>query len=128
VAADETPEQRARRDRQQAPAANEPAPTQPSESPAAETFSLPNVVGFDKGAAEDELKATGLETADVAVPSSEEEKDVVVSTLPNPGTEVAVGDTITLRIGDGKLDEGDGGDEHGTETAPGQDNKEEDDD
>jgi eukaryotic-like serine/threonine-protein kinase len=128
VTADETPEQRARRPRQRAPAANQPTPTQTSESPVAETFSLPNVVGLDKGAAEEELKAEGLETTDVAVPSSEEEKDVVVSTLPNPGTEVAVGDTITLRIGDGKLDEGDGADEHGTETAPGQDKKEEDDD
>jgi tRNA A-37 threonylcarbamoyl transferase component Bud32 len=80
-------------------------------------FTIPtDVVGMDKSEAEELLKDHGLEVETQEVESDDFEKDVVIDTDPQPGTEVQAGDAVTLFLskgeeGNGDGDEGSGGDQ-----------------
>jgi serine/threonine-protein kinase len=91
-------------------------PQEPTETTIAGVTIPTDIVGMDKSQAEELLKDRGLEVETEEVETDDFEKDVVVDTDPQPGTEVQAGDAVTLFLskgeeGNGDGDEGSGGDQ-----------------
>ena len=97
--------------------------TEPAE-PASDGYVLPSFTGQPFKEAEKALVEQGIVVVPLLQPSGEE-RDEVIGSKPEPGTTVAPGDTVTLIISTGSLEEeGDEGDEEGpgnSENAPGHD-------
>jgi eukaryotic-like serine/threonine-protein kinase len=87
-------------------------PQEPSETTVA-GVTIPDVVGMEKGDAEDLLKERGLEVKTEEVESDEVEKDIVVNTDPPPGTEAQAGDAVTLFVSKGGDDDSGPGNSEG---------------
>ncbi|MQA14824.1 MAG: Stk1 family PASTA domain-containing Ser/Thr kinase [Pseudonocardiaceae bacterium] len=62
---------------------------------------VPNVTGQPVQVAKQELNASGLQTRQVSVPSTPEQRGRVIETQPPAGAEVDEGSTVTLRVGAG---------------------------
>jgi serine/threonine-protein kinase len=99
----------------------EPAAT-PSPDEASQPYEIPPLAGMPFHEAAELLEAEGLVVVPAEEPS-EEEKDEVLGSEPGPGTAVSPGDTVTLIVSTGKVEEepGEGGDEGNDEgeDAPG---------
>ncbi len=65
------------------------------------SFSLPSVTGSQVAAAENTLRAKGLNPIESPEPSSASQRGVVLGTIPSAGTKVQKGQTITLDVGSG---------------------------
>ncbi|HYO60616.1 MAG TPA: protein kinase [Actinomycetota bacterium] len=97
---------------------SEPGETRSTE-PASQSYELPSLAGMPFKEAEKLLEEQGLVVASREQPS-EEEKDEVLGSEPAAGTAVAPGETVTLIVSTGKIEqEPDEGDDEGDEEGPG---------